>query len=211
MSFRLVLFLSFVTLATLFVTPTADAIGLQSVHINLGGAWMGQSYEYDGVQLLDPDRTFSPAGGASVELSLAPPLGLEIGALYVQKGFTTEIDVIEGTEVVGTMELNPEAAYLSIPVLLRLQIPAGIGLAHIVAGPSFELRLNDDDFEVFKEMDDLAIAMQVGAGVEIGSIGVTLRYVRDLQNSFNPPEDATLEEVINDGVIGLFTIAIWRW
>jgi hypothetical protein len=211
MSFRLVLFLSFVTLATLFVTPTADAIGLQSVHINLGGAWMGQSYEYDGVQLLDPDRTFSPAGGASVELSLAPPLGLEIGALYVQKGFTTEIDVIEGTEVVGTMELNPEAAYLSIPVLLRLQIPAGIGLAHIVAGPSFELRLNDDDFEVFKEMDDLAIAMQVGAGVEIGSIGVSLRYVRDLQNSFNPPEGATLEEVINDGIIGLFTIAIWRW
>ncbi len=211
---RITWFFFCVPLALLLFAQAAGAFGLSSVHLNVGGGWMGQSLEYEGIQFLDPDRKFWPAGGISVEFSLIEdsPIGLEVGALYFQKGFSTEIAEADSAgHIVGRFDLEPKAGYLSLPVLLRLQIPAGVVTAHVVAGASMEILLDDDDNEIFEQMDTANLAMHAGAGVEMGSVGLTVRYVRDVRNSYNTPPGATLEKVTNDGIIGLFTIALWRW
>jgi len=210
--FVLVSTLCLVLFSVVFIAAPAHALGPRAVRLLVGGGWMGQSYNYKDIQLLDPDRKFWLTGGVSLEVGVFgdSPLDLEVGALYFQKGM--QFDVKEYDEFdtyIGTATLDPKAKYLSFPVLLRYTFGRSTISPYIVAGPTFEVMVDHDDFEIFDEMDSANLGLQVGVGAELGNIGASLRYVRDLNTPYNQPAGATLESVVNDGVLALVTIKLW--
>jgi len=210
--FVLVSALCLVLVTTVFATAPAFALGPRAIRLMLGGGWMGQSYNYKDVQLLDPDRKFWMTGGVSLEVGLFgdSPLDLEVGAMFFQKGMQYDVKEYDdyGT-FTGTVTLDPNARYLSIPVLLRYTFGRGTISPYVVAGPTLEVMVGHDDFVVFDEMDTANLGLQLGVGAEMGNIGASLRYVRDLNTPYNKPQDATLESVVNDGVLALVTIKLW--
>jgi len=214
--FVLISTLCLVLFATVLITVPAQALGPRAVRLMLGGGWMKQSYEWEDMELFDPDRKFWMTGGVSLEVELFgdSPLDLELGAMYVQKGMQVEVNKYNdvGTYI-GKVTVDPNARYLSIPVLLRYAFGTGAISPYIVAGPTLEIMLSQDagaDFdEVFDEMDTANLGVQLGVGVELGNIGASLRYIRDLNTPFNKIEDATLESVVNDGILALVTLKLW--
>ncbi len=208
--------LCLVLFTTVFIAAPAYALGPRAVRLLLGGGWMGQSYDWKGTDLFDSERKFWMTGGVSLEVSVFgdSPLDLEIGAMYVQKGMQMEADAYDefGTYV-GKVTVDPNARYLSLPVLLRYRFGEGSISPYIVAGPTLEIMLSKDageDFEeVFDKMDTANMGIQVGVGVEMGNIGASLRYIRDLNGTLDKPADWTLESVTNDGVLALVTLKLW--
>lgn len=66
---------------------------------------------------------------------------------------------------------------LDLPVLLGYKI---IGPLHIFAGPAFQYTLKNDleDLEVEDVKNDFTVGLNVGAGVNLGNIGLDVRYER---------------------------------
>lgn len=66
---------------------------------------------------------------------------------------------------------------LDLPVLLGYKI---IGPVHIFAGPAFQYTLKNDleDLEVEDVKNDFTVGLHVGAGVNLGNIGLDVRYER---------------------------------
>ncbi|MFH0778171.1 MAG: porin family protein [Candidatus Eisenbacteria bacterium] len=197
----------------LFFSSACSGLGLKAAGLNLGGGWMGQSYEYDGPQLLDPDRTFLWAGGPYLRLDLGSleGWGIQLEALYFQKGFKKDDFKVydEHGDEVGTATLEPEAHYISVPLLLRLDFTAGSLTPYLVAGPSLEILVSHDDFEVYDATGSATWGLHVGAGLESGRLGGSVRYVRDLQSSYEPVAGGTLDSVINDGIVAFVTLRLW--
>jgi hypothetical protein len=130
--------------------------------------------------------------------------------MVFQKGMQFEANQYDdGGVYVGKVTLDPNARYLSLPVLLRYSFSRSTLSPYIVAGPTVEIMLDHDDFEVFDEMDTANLGVQLGVGAELGNIGASLRYVRDLNTPYNKPEGATLESVVNDGILALVTLKLW--
>ena len=210
--FVLVSTLCLVLFTTVFIAAPAHALGPRAVRLLLGGGWMGQSYSYKDVDLLDPDRKLWMTGGVTLEVGVFgdSPLDLEVGAMIFQKGMQFDVKAYDEFGVyTGTVTLDPNARYLSLPVLLRYTFSRGTLSPYLVAGPTIEIMLDHDDFEVFDEMDTANLGVQLGVGVEMGNIGASLRYTRDLNTPYNKPEGATLESVVNDGVLALVTLKLW--
>jgi hypothetical protein len=206
----LVFTLCLVLLAAALTAP-AFALGPRAIRLMLGGAWMGQSYNYKDIDLYDSERKFWMTGGASLEIGLLgdSPLDLEVGAMFFQKG----AQLTPKTDAGGTVKLDPGARYLSIPVMLRYTLSRGTVSPYIVAGPTLEIMLSSDGAKVFDEvydqMDTANLGIQVGVGAELGNIGASLRYMRDLNTPYNKLENAAFESVVNDGVLALVTLKLW--
>jgi len=66
---------------------------------------------------------------------------------------------------------------IDLPVLLGYKI---IGPLHIFAGPSFQYTLNNDlkGLEVEDVKNDFTVGLNVGVGVNLGNIGLDVRYER---------------------------------
>jgi hypothetical protein len=200
------------------IAPAAQAFGPGAVRLLGGGGWMGQSLDYKNSQLLDPDRKFWLTGGVSMELGVfgESPLSLEVGAMYIQKGMQFDVAVYDGGTYMGTVKSEPNARYLSFPVLLRYTLGRSFISPYVVAGPTLEVLLEHDDFLIFNQMDSANLGLQLGIGAEIGNFGASLRYMRDLNNPYNKPADIgldpldnPLESVANDGILALVTFKLW--
>ena len=134
--------------------------------------------------------------------------------MFFQKGMQTEIKEYDdvGTYL-GKITLDPSGRYLSIPVMLRYTLSRGTLSPYIVAGPTLEIMLSHNggkEFDaIFDKMDTANLGIQVGVGAELGNIGASVRYIRDLNTPYNKLQDAALESVVNDGVLALVTIKLW--
>ena len=90
----------------------------------------------------------------------------------------------------GQFDLNK----LDLPVLVGIKV---VGPLYLFAGPDFQYILNTkyEDITIDDIESDFTVGVHIGAGVNLGPVGVDLRYERGLSAN-----EATF---INDNVIGL--------
>ncbi|WP_299530439.1 porin family protein [Ulvibacterium sp.] len=71
---------------------------------------------------------------------------------------------------------------LDVPVLLGAKI---IGPLHVFAGPSFQYILNTefDGIDIDDVENDFTVGLNIGAGVNLGKLGVDIRYERGFSNN----------------------------
>ncbi len=155
----------------------------------------------DGTAGLDPRLGLS--AGLQARYSFTPTVGLQLEALYSQKGAKDEA----GTADDGSYQFD----YIEIPVLVRVGLPLSrLADAGVYAGPSigvpvsarFDSATNDD-----RDIDydgDLAtdIGVAVGADYYAGPIGVDLRYTFGVTEVF---EDGV---GLADARNGAFTVSL---
>ncbi|WP_425236517.1 porin family protein [Ulvibacterium sp.] len=71
---------------------------------------------------------------------------------------------------------------LDVPVLLGAKV---IGPLHVFAGPSFQYILNTefDGIDIDDVENDFTVGVNIGAGVNLGKLGVDVRYERGFSNN----------------------------
>ncbi len=71
---------------------------------------------------------------------------------------------------------------LDVPVLLGAKV---IGPLHVFAGPSFQYILNTefDGIDIDDVENDFTVGINIGAGVNLGKLGVDVRYERGFSNN----------------------------
>jgi hypothetical protein len=147
--------------------------------------------------------------GGFVSMSFVPVLGLELDALYVEKGFKIES---QGTDQsgnpTGTVEAHLRLKYLDVPVLARVSLPSwGAVSPYLVVGPNIGFALSAKS-EAFGETADLSSDLKkvdVGATGGIGfkwgagplSIGIESRYATGFSDLWDLEGNV---ESINQGV-----------
>jgi len=96
---------------------------------------------------------------------------------------------------------------IDIPILLGTKI---LGIGNIYAGPSFQYILASDfGLEDLKEVDSKSFSagMQLGAGIELGKIGVDLRWERSLgsneRNYMDNLVDVSFDARVSQRILGL--------
>jgi hypothetical protein len=85
---------------------------------------------------------------------------------------------------------------LDLPVLAGFNI---IGPLHVYIGPAFQYILDTDleDFELSDVENDFTVGFNVGAGVNLGRIGIEMRYERGFSKN-----EANILGDISDDVVG---------
>ena len=178
----------FVTLLTLTLCTTLSYA--QKID---WGAKAGLNYNFGG------DLSEAPASiGESFEDVIT---GADAKAGY-HFGLWTKIDVLGiyvrpeliYTQLNNTYGENPvnsrnEADFntkkLDIPVLFGVKVA---GPLHIFAGPSFQYIL-ESDFDVTSidnlETNDFSMGLQIGAGLELGKLGLDVRWEKGFSNDAN--------------------------
>lgn len=71
---------------------------------------------------------------------------------------------------------------LDVPVLLGIKV---IGPLHVFAGPAFQVILNTefDGISIDDVENDFTVGVNLGAGVNLGKLGIDLRYERGLSGN----------------------------
>lgn len=98
---------------------------------------------------------------------------------------------------------------IDLPILLGKKF---LKIAHVFGGPSFQYILNSDfNLSDLKEIksDGFSIGLQFGAGIELGKIGLDVRWERalnDTETSFinnNISQNVNFDTRVNQIIIGL--------
>jgi opacity protein-like surface antigen len=135
-----------------------------------------------------------------------PVIGLYIRPELVYTSLKSELS-IKNTNELASYDFQK----IDIPVLLGKKI---FKVAHIFAGPSFQYII-DGDFDL-KSISDLktdasgfTVGLQLGAGVELGKIGLDVRWERGFSDteskliSSNTDPDVDFDTRVNQIIIGL--------
>ncbi|MFO7653037.1 MAG: porin family protein [Candidatus Krumholzibacteriia bacterium] len=118
-------------------------------------------------------------GGPWVRLPL-PGLALQVEALYARKGF-------KGAELAGAADAEAKYTYLDVPVLVRFAFPSPVVAPYVFAGGQLGILLDAEGrglpeaggsgwVDIGDWTRDTAFALVVGAGVDLASLHVDLRY-----------------------------------
>ncbi len=103
---------------------------------------------------------------------------LDLGPIYLRPELVYTKTTSEYKLDSGNTE-NYKMSKLDIPVLVGFKV---IGPLHIFAGPSFQYIL-DNDLKGFTFEDvenDFTVGVNIGASVELGRLGIDVRYERGL-------------------------------
>lgn len=79
-----------------------------------------------------------------------------------------------------------EVKKIDLPILVGIDV---IGPLHVFAGPSLQYIVDTDfetnnvNFDLGDAQDDFTVGLQVGVGVNIGNLGLDLRYERGLSEN----------------------------
>lgn len=90
------------------------------------------------------------------------------------------------TKTQSAYNLNGGTKYdiskLDLPVLVGAKI---IGPLHVFAGPAFQYMLSNDleDFSINDAEKDFTVGLHIGAGVDLGRLGLDVRYERGLSEN----------------------------
>ena len=152
--------------------------------------------EFEGADEFLSNRS-SVAGGAFMTFGANRMVGLQVEALYVQKGVSGDAD-FEGESIEGEMALT----YVEVPVLLRVAFPMGSARPYVFAGGagamelSCEISLSSggqtetsecrDEEEGDQSLRTFDLSAVFGAGVELAMgkmiLGLDARLTRGLQS-----------------------------
>jgi energy-converting hydrogenase Eha subunit B len=136
--------------------------------------------------------------GAYVEYPLAPLVSVQGELLYALKGWKTDA-FCSGCEITQTL------GYIQIPVLLRINSPAGPPGPYLIMGPVVNMKVNDS-FDVnteaeqegvsAKEYKSFDVGLMLGGGVEFPAGARTVFMEIRADGSGTPAyEDVGAEEV----------------
>jgi hypothetical protein len=129
-------------------------------------------FESEGITL-NADSKVGFVGGLTFNHAASDMFGVEADAVVSMKG--TKFDFGGGEK--GTMTLT----YLDIPVLARINIPAGTNRVHRLLGPSFNFKLHesfdhDEDDEGDSGIKAFETALVFGGGVTANRFRIDARY-----------------------------------
>lgn len=131
-------------------------------------------------------------GGAFVSMTFGPSVGIQVEALFSQKG----VGAFDGRD-----KTRLTVTYVDIPILLKVgkfgdKSASG---GHVFVGPVVGLKVgakatfNDTEITTFKDSDvrGLDLGITAGVGVNVGAIGLDARYTMGLRtiDSFANPDD----------------------
>lgn len=137
------------------------------------------------------DRRLGPAGGLFVTIDPVERFGLQIEALFAQKGFTAK-DVLEEGKYGVRLD------YVEVPVLARINAPVGANANfHVLGGVSPAVLLHDtqtlDGDELGElERDDYKsfdLGLTVGAALSVRRALIDVRYTHGLLNVIDLEDD----------------------
>ncbi|AZJ35766.1 porin family protein [Tenacibaculum singaporense] len=140
--------------------------------------------------------------GAWLRIKL-PATGLYIRPELVYTQLSNEVQY-KPTTTVTTYDIQK----IDIPVLLGLNF---LKVGHVFAGPSFQYILDSDfDIEDLKQVDSdgFSVGLQLGAGIELGKLGLDVRWERALSDTEAEFVDSNVGNVnfdtrVNQIIIGL--------
>ena len=152
--------------------------------------------DFSNVDDLDPDQRIGFIGGAFMLFPVTPTFGLQVEALYSQKGAKFEEN---------DTELRYELDTFEVPVLARYTFPSSTNTSfHFFAGPSFGFKLSaneifefDDEEEktdIGDEVAGLDFGLTFGVGIEFGKFVIDGRYTHGFTNLNDSEDDFELGE-----------------
>ncbi|OSY89206.1 hypothetical protein WH52_00700 [Tenacibaculum holothuriorum] len=135
-----------------------------------------------------------------------PFLGLYIRPELVYTQLSNEVTYLpKGTTTSKTTSYDFKK--IDIPVLFGKKF---LGIAHIYAGPSFQYVLGSDfSLSDLKEIDSdgFSMGIQFGGGIELGKIGLDLRWERAFSNTeakfLDGNNPVTFDTRVNQIIVGL--------
>jgi hypothetical protein len=142
---------------------------------------------FSGLPSVSPTKRTGFVAGLSYKAGFIPILGIQIEALYTQKGAVYEFALpasMGGVDVKGTFKLD----YIDIPVLIKFSpLPLPVVSPYLEAGVSYGILLGakfkaeaggqsaEEDIKDGLVKSDLSIL--IGAGAEISIIDINVRFV----------------------------------
>lgn len=147
------------------------------------------------------DRRTGFLAGGFLLVDFAGPFALQPEALYVQKGWSQDI---EGTSVTSTAKLD----YVEIPVLAKFQLPVeGAFSPNLIAGPALGINVsaeveaegdggsNTEDLSDDVSSTDFGLVVGAGSdfGVGAGTLSVDFRYGLGLSSIDDTDTDASIQ------------------
>ncbi len=143
-------------------------------------------------------------GGIWLRFKL-PMVGWYIKPELVYTSLKSEVNL--RTSPTATQKVGYDFQKLDIPVLIGKKF---LKVAYVNIGPSFQYLIDGDlDFEDVTNLnaDGFTVGMQLGAGVEIGKLGLDLRWERafsDVESEvFSALGSANFDTRVNQIIIGL--------
>jgi hypothetical protein len=164
-----------------------------------GGLNFGATGDITSIIDESPSQTFD--GDSKVGYHVGAFAKFKFAGLFLQPEIVyTRLTTDYGKSV------NADADYkfskLDIPVLLGIDV---VGPLSLKVGPAFQLVLNNDldvdGLEADDPQNSFTIGYQVGAGVQLGRLGIDLRY----ENSFSE-NDTSVTSDLTETAGELFTI-----
>lgn len=128
----------------------------------------GNYFESAGDAAREPDKNIGYHAGVFGKIKLGP-IYLRPELVYTQ----TKSDY-DGDDF--------DLSKLDLPVLVGIKI---IGPVHIFAGPAFQYILNSefDGISIDNIENDFSVGAHLGAGINLGKLGIDLRYERGLSSN----------------------------
>jgi len=169
---RIVL-LTIAFLSTLFYVNAQSEFGIKG----------GLSYNSNGVLkdvTTEIGNVIDNKGGGKSGFNIGFYGKLDLGPIYLRPELvytktTSEYVLNTGTE-------DYKLSKLDVPVLVGLKL---IGPLNIFAGPAFQYILNNDlkglEFQSIK--NDFTVGVNIGASIELGKLGIDVRYERGLSSN----------------------------
>ena len=137
-----------------------------------------------------------------------PIVGLYIRPELVYTKLSSKVTFNQTTPVILQKKTNYNFQKIDLPILLGKKL---FGFAHVFGGPSFQYILESDfDINDLKEVnsDGFSLGLQFGAGVELGDLGLEVRWERalsDTETEFvdNNTNGVNFDTRVNQIIVGL--------
>lgn len=149
---------------------------------------------------------FAKVGGADTEEGWGSRVGIVAGGFatfQVSRSFAIHPQLLYASKGIGDTDEEDELVfnYLQVPVLAQLRFPGPSSVTpYIIAGPSVAFEVScrvkvatgsDDCASADIEVEDTDVSLIVGAGIEVGSLTMALRYdygIKSLDAGPSPSE-----------------------
>lgn len=171
-----ILVLSIALLSTVFYVNAQSGFGVKG----------GLSYNSNG-ELNETDQVINNEGKGKSGYNVGIYGKVDLGPIYLKPELVYTKTTSEYTLNTGGTE-DYKIARLDMPVLVGLKL---IGPLSVFAGPAFQYTLTNDfkGIEYSSIENDFTVGFNFGAGVELGRLGLDVRYER----GFNENEATFIE------------------
>ncbi len=161
---------SMVFLSTLYFVNAQNGFGIKG----------GLSYNSNG-DLKEVTEVYKNNGKGKSGFNIGFYGKLDLGPIYIRPEFVYTKTTSEYVLNTGDTE-DYKVSKLDIPVLVGIKL---IGPLNIFAGPAFQYYLDNDlkglNFESIE--NEFSIGLNIGASIELGRLGIDVRYERGLSEN----------------------------